>query len=620
MCGITAIFSTSARPRTLLTAVSSAAAHRGPDGSGSAVFRADGGGWRELAPHEDGWRVGLAHERLSIIDLTERGTQPMRRDHLWITYNGEVYNYLELRRELEAMGHRFTSDSDTEVILAAYSAWGTGCFARFRGMWGLVIFDSARDEAILSRDRLGIKPLYIWKQDGVVAITSEIKQLAQIPQFCATANSATVAAYLQAGYERSERTFFRDVHPLPPGTWCRVHLDTLDAEAPRSYWDPERISVTVRNPIEAARVLRQRLTESVEMHLRSDVPVGCALSGGLDSGTIAVLASARLIPSKLQTFSCEFPGDPVDERSYIQATLDAIQAGPHFCTPTPQGFVEDLDRFVWAHDEPVGSLSVYAGYRLASETRAQGVNVTLNGQGGDEAMSGYWQSYLLHLRSLAGGVRLGAIMRHLAGSALPGGNPHLLAQVGVMLRRYRAQSAPGLRMRRPPDPERSLADDLLALDSQAQRVHQIRWFFLPRLLRWEDRNSMAFGVEGRYPFLDHEVLEACLTIDADLMYNRGWTKWPLRAGFRGALPDQVCLRREKVGFDTPQTRWMTNALKPMLEQWLTEDRPVWQFVDAAQVRQLAQTVWRNRHDEARANVLFRVFALDCWMERFGIAA
>jgi asparagine synthase (glutamine-hydrolysing) len=489
-------------------------------------------------------------------------------------------------------------------------------------MWGLVLLDLDRREAILCRDRVGIKPLYLWHGKGLLAVASEIKQFRHVPGFSATLDWAAGAEFLRTGYEDPARTFFAGVRPLPSGTWQRIALDTLRMSEPEPFWHPERITARVFDSREAGVLFAEKLRECVGFHLRSDVPVGCALSGGLDSSSLAVLANAAdASGGPLHTFTSTFPGEAIDEREFVDEILFGLKAVPHFVTPGPTGFLEDLDRFTWVHDEPVGSLSMYAGYCVAQKTREAGVPVTLNGQGGDEVLSGYWQCYFLHLRELARRGRLFPLLRHVAGALFGGGNPDLVGQVPVMWRRYRDRAArSSIRLRRPAGGgSRMPLREIMDLDGQARRLYDIRAMFLPRLLKWEDRNSMAFSVEGRYPFLDHELIELCLSFGQETLYWRGWTKWPLRMGLRNELPYAIKWRRSKFGFETPQDKWLVGPFRPVFERWLTGDRPVWAFVEREDARRLAELTWRlqGRRDEP-GQLLFRLFVFDRWLEVFGV--
>ena len=628
MCGITSIFRNPATviPMGTIGKMTGDISHRGPDDEGLLFLtNTSNGNWKPCSEADAGWRVALGSRRLSILDLSDAGHMPMvYQDRFWIVYNGEVYNFIEIRAELERLGHAFRSLSDTEVILAAYAEWGPACFERFRGMWGLVIFDTIRNEAILCRDRIGIKPLYLWQRPGIVAVASEIKQFLHVPGFKPRMNLTTVAEYLQTGYEDPCRSFFSDIETVPAGSWLKIPLNTLVPSTPEEFWHPERIQVAVTDAQEAGRLFADKLRESIQLHLRSDVPVGCALSGGMDSSSIAMLVDELKEDQDfpLHTFTLTFPGDEADEREYAEAVVSRIRAVPHYVTPDPDTFLTELNSFVYTHDEPVGSFSNYAGSCLARLTREAGIPVTLSGQGGDEILSGYWQSYFLYLRQLERRGGMLPLIRHFAGALMKGGNPALLTQVPTMLRRYRARIKPTILVRlhnTQIDDTAPILKKILALDEQTWRVEQIRNMFLPRLLKWDDRNSMAFSVEGRYPLLDHELIELCLSFAPQVLYHRGWTKWPLRIGLRNTLPDTIMYRRSKFGAEISQAKWLCGPLRPELESWLKRDRPLWDYVEQADVRRLADETWHldGKRNES-GQELFRLFIFDRWAEVFRV--
>jgi asparagine synthase (glutamine-hydrolysing) len=627
MCGVAAILKTIdvICPAGTLKRMRDEVAYRGPDDKGSVFLSRSRSGWAEVIPQESDWEVGLAHRRLSILDLTSAGHQPMAYGgRFWLVYNGEVYNFLELRTELERLGYTFRSSSDSEVILAAYSEWGPDCFRRFRGMWGLIILDCVRNQAILSRDRLGIKPLYMWREHGIIAVASEIKQFLYIPGFSRRIDIEAADEYLRTGYETAGRTLFRDVEPVKAGSWVRIPLDVLRPMEVREYWNPERVKVTVKDPDNAATLFGDKLRECVRLHLRSDVPVGCALSGGLDSSSIAVLIKTlnNGHSDSLHTFTSTFPGDAMDEREYAEAVVAKINATPHFVTPNPVAFLEDLDRFLWIHDEPVGSLQIYASYCVARLTREAGVPVTLNGQGSDELFSGYWQLYFLHLRELWKQGQLFTLAKHFTGALIGDGNPALFGQIPLMIRRYGKRRKPSIQTtlrKTPVGKTANILEEILTLDEQSRRVYEIRHMFLPRLLKWDDRNSMAFSVEGRYPFLDHELIELCLSFAPQTLYRHGWTKYPLRLALKNDLPRKILQRRSKFGFEVPQDKWVCGKLQPVLESWLGSERPVWNHVEREDIRRLAEQSWRlNGKQDEPGEALFRTFIFDRWLEIFGV--
>lgn len=619
MCGIAGVLrlpGASVVGASELARMVSTVAHRGPDGEGLA-FLGDRGSDGALGERgaDDAWRVGLGHRRLSILDLSESGRQPMQLagEPLWICFNGEIYNYVELRAELIARGRTFRSGSDTEVILAAYAEWGTRAFERLRGMWGLILIDGRRRVAVISRDRLGIKPLYYRRWSDRIAIGSEIKQLLALPGGRAEADEAALAEYLATGYEDTRRTFFTGVESLAAGTFAEIALDTLALSSPTPYWHPEAVRATVHDPREAALQLRTVLTEATRIHLRSDVPVGCALSGGLDSSAVVAIVNllrrSEADPAPLHTFTASFPGEAIDERRYVDDVLGVVQATPHFVSPEPAALLDELDRFTFIHDEPVGSASQYAGWCVARLTRAQGVPVTLNGQGGDEVLSGYWQSYFVGLQDLVRQRRPRALLGHLVGALGPGGNPELVRQIPVMGRRYLdRRKATGGRV-----------GEVLDMSPAARRVYEIRSQYLPRLLKWDDRNFMAFSVEGRYPFLDHVLIETVLGFAPEVLHARGWTKEPLRCGLAELLPPSIARRRSKLGFETPQGRWLRGALRRPIEAWLAGDAPLWSRVPRDRARAHAEAVWGARSGvDEHEHALVRWFFADRWLRVFGI--
>jgi asparagine synthase (glutamine-hydrolysing) len=628
MCGITSIFRNLAIdiPPAIVERMTTDISHRGPDDEGVVFLSAtSAGGWEPCARSDGEWRVALGSRRLSILDLSVAGHMPLvYQGKFWIVYNGEVYNYIEIRAELERLGHNFRSLSDTEVILAAYAEWGTDSFARFRGMWGMVIFDSIRNEAILCRDRLGIKPLYFWQGPGVIAVASEIKQFLHMPGFIPRIHLETASEYLHTGYQEPNRSFFRDIQVVLPGSWLRIPLDTLVPSTPQDYWHPERIMASVTDAQEAGSLFADKLRESVNIHLRSDVPVGCALSGGMDSSSIAMLVNEANHDHDLplHTFSCTFPGDPLDEKEYIDGVVSRIRAVSHDITPNSADFLAELNGFVRTHDEPVGSLSVYASYCIARLTRRTGISVTLNGQGGDEILCGYWYSYFHHLRELARRGHMLNLISHFAGALMNNGNPTLLAQVPGMMMHYFVRSKPTSLVRLKDNlvaEKTTVLKKILALDEQAWRVEQIRSMSLPRLLKWDDRNSMAFSVEGRYPFLDHELIELCLSFAPQTLHHSGWTKWPLRLGLRKTLPGKILYRRTKLGFEVPQDKWLCGPLRPEFEHWLRQDRPLWEYVERADVQHLANRTWQlDGKWEEPGEALFRLFIFDRWAEVFRV--
>jgi asparagine synthase (glutamine-hydrolysing) len=635
MCGICGFIDPSGGDPTVVGRMARRAAHRGPDGEGywlwdgaaaTGAFVDEPAALGGRAPA----RVALGHTRLAIIDLTRAGQQPMRCEDgtCWIALNGEIYNYLELREELTRLGHRFRTRTDTEVALAAWREWGAGCFPRFNGMWGLAIVDLRARTLTLARDRLGVKPLYLWRGGGALFFCSEIKQLLDAPGFRPRANADAVAEFVDTGYESPPQTFFEGVTAFPSGHYAVVDLDAPAAPAPRSFWEPEAIAVTPMEPEEATQTFRALFADAVRLRLRADVPVGTCLSGGIDSSAIFLqVALLRNGAAPRHAFSALFDDERFDERRYVAEILCRYHGVSHSVFPTPGGFLADQDAFVYQHDEPPGSLSVYAAACVMRLAREHAVRVLLNGQGGDELFGGYWPAYFLWLRSTLASSPLDFAW-NVAGALLPGGNRELFRQLLPHWRQYRARQMRDNRgLLRPPYRDagftlnRNWAQEAQELSPAAYRMREIRRVHLPRLLKWEDRNSMAYAVEGRYPFLDYRLVEWAGAVPPELNFRRGWNKWIVREGIGDQFPEAIRFRRDKIGFETPQAAWIAAELRPVLERWAREPSARFaEIVDLTALRDLVPAVVReeqHRMDE-RQFLLLRLYFLDQWLRRFEV--
>lgn len=613
MCGISVVVrKPDSSPPSLIGKFNACIAHRGPDGDAVKYFPDD---------HSQ-WRVALAHQRLSIIDLSDTGNQPMTygKEEVWITFNGEIYNYVELRTELISKGYSFSGTSDTEVILAAYLEWDTAAFQKLRGMWGLVLYDTRKQKLIVCRDRMGIKPLYYFRNENYVALGSEIKQFLTLPDFVAKPDRGVIKQYLLTGFERTDRTFFETILPVLPGTFLEVDLESLAVSDPVAFWHPEKIVPVVKDPREASQLFGNVLSESVRIHLRSDVPVGCQLSGGLDSSAVFALMQQHYTGDAIHSFTVQFPGYEKDETPFVTKMLAGSKAIPHFTTPDASAFKSDLRNFIWYHDEPVGSFAHYAGFILAKLIADHKIKVVLNGQGGDEILGGYWQQYFSFLLTSGKKGKIGTVLKHISGALLRSGNEQLIRQVPAMLQRYRSRERKeqfAFTNEYEDLPSLHFFNDYFSMTDQERRVFEVRNLILPRLLKWDDRNLMAFGVEGRYPFLDHEVIETALSFDSSVLFKNGWTKYPLRMAMKEKLPEEIYFRKSKWGFETPQQNWLSEALRPMLSEWIKSDKPLDSVINRSDSMAIANEFWRTGKLED-AQSLLRLFLLDQWFNVFSI--
>lgn len=545
----------------------------------------------------------LGHRRLSILDCSPAGHQPMAyRDRFWIAYNGEIYNYIELRGELERLGHRFRSNSDTEVLLAGYAEWGSAVLRRLVGMFAFVLVDAQERTAFVARDFFGIKPLFWTRWDGGLAFASEIKALIDLPGVSRRADPVRVFDYLQhARVDDGERTFFADIRQIPAGHAALIRLGVPGGEPrPEPYWTLEPVRRDDLSFDEAARELRERFLDSVRLHLRSDVPVGAALSGGIDSSAV-VMAMRELVGPSLELHTFSFiTDDPVlGEERWVDLVGGAARAHVHKVYVSPEELADDVDTLIRQQDEPFVSTSIYAQYRVFRLAAEHGIKVMLDGQGADELFGGYPMFFgarfasMLRRGELLPAARLMAAVGKLPGrgtlSLLGGATSNLLPpSIAGRLRglagrplypdwiRPEWMRRHGLEERAlPPRVSHVLADELRRAIVQTS---------LPSLLRYEDRNSMAHSIESRVPFLTPSLAGFALSLPDDFIIgDDATTKRILRAALRGLVPDTVLDRRDKVGFATPERAWL-RSLSPWVDDVLGRPSPAGDVLDLERVR------------------------------------
>lgn len=561
--------------------------HRGPDDEGYVSYRSADRhlqpmSGRDTAPEIDLPRIGpnehrgnvlLGHRRLSIIDLSAAGHQPMQSDdgRLSIVYNGEVYNHVELREQLEKCGHRFVSHTDTEVVLAAYREWGVAMLPRFVGMFAFAILDTTRREILVARDFFGIKPLYVWQADGQMAFASEIRSLLLLPGVDRSVDASELFEYLRYG-ERSAgpRTMFAHIRRFPAAHHARIPLDRPSLEQVTRFWAPPATPTAALSFPEAVEATRDALLASTKLHLRSDVPVGTCLSGGLDSSTI--VAAVRQVSHGSVTLD-SFSYISEDTRYSEEPYVDRIEGVRHHKTrPTAQDAARDMEALVTAQELPFVSMSPYAQFKVFQLARAHGIKVMLDGQGADEIFAGYTHLIgakltgliaagrfadalalaarvpntvpLGRLRTVA--VALGRLlprpMQDLAVSLTEGGHyPGWLSREWFTSRGVNASLRPHGRGRR------ALREEMLL---------GIEHLTLPHLLRYEDSNSMWFSIESRVPFCNPRLAELALSLpDEYLLRSDGTTKAVLREAARPWLPPEI-LDRPKLGFHSSDRLWL----------------------------------------------------------------
>ena len=573
--------------------------HRGPDGDGIYV---------------DGM-VGLAHRRLAIIDLSGEGRQPMQNEDgtLWLVFNGEIYNYRELMGELISYGHRFQSRTDSEVILHAYEEWGTGCLSRFNGMWAFALWDGRRRELFCARDRLGIKPFYYAETRDSFLFASEIKALRAHPDVGRRPDEEMVSAFLAWGLaDHTDRTMFEGVRQLLPAHYMIVGEDGIAERA--AFWEVSFNPALNSEPGSDGRLataFRELLEDAVDLHLRSDVPVGTCLSGGLDSSTLVALIDRALRrgtpgvePPHQDTFSACFQDKRFDESAYIDIAVKGSGVRSHRVYPDTGSIWADLEHLLYINDEPFAALTLYSQYCVMREAQRE-VKVVLDGQGADELLAGYIAYQYCHIRGLIREFQILQAARETLGTLRHHGDFLSYATTQLFARKKRRNLI------------RSKAPRLLryrgtlseALETDLMRAN------LPYLLHWEDRTSMAFSIEARVPYLDYRVVEFLASLPADQKIRNGVTKFILRKATGGLIPEAIRCRMDKKGFATPEEVWMQGDMSGRVLEIMSSEtfrsRPYWD----------TDAVAENYRDflEGKApysSEIWRMVCCELWLRRF----
>jgi len=603
MCGITGGWWLG-RPATLderLTQALAAMQRRGPDDRGYELYMGSGG------------VAALGHTRLSIIDLSAAGHQPMESQDkaVSIVFNGEIYNYRELRAELESLGHRFVSGSDTEVLLAAWRRWGRDCLRRLVGMFAFAVFDSARGTLTCVRDAFGIKPFFYTREQGCFLFASEVSAIKALKQERVQLDWQRAYDYLvHADYDSGARSFLDGVLHLLPGHLVELDLASGALGEPQRWWTP---SIKERNDLsfaQATELVRVRFLESIRLHLRSDVPLGAALSGGIDSSAV-VCAMRHVEPDlPINTFSYIARGSAMSEEVWVDRVNQHVGARPHKIMVSGDELARDLDDMIAAQGEPFGSTSIYAQYRVFQLAREQGVTVTLDGQGADEMLAGYNGYPGQRIRSLLEKGRLAEAWHFLdQWAGWPGRSRMDAAKRAVAemsqgalydtLRRLNGMHSLPRWIRSAPLEEHGIIRRYPRQRAQAgsagRRVMAelalcLTQRGLPALLRHGDRNSMRFSVESRVPFLSLDLVELTLSLpESYLISPQGETKHIFRAAMRGIVPDDILARRDKIGFATPEQEWLL-GMAGQVRSWLDEDLQLPFFDQAAVLAEFDRVV------------------------------
>ncbi len=574
MCGLVAVFSHKPLTDELITAMRDRLVHRGPD---------DDGLWLGQVGDK---HIGLGFRRLSIQDLSPLGAQPMAAadGKVRIVFNGEIYNFPELREELKSLGHQFRSGSDTEVLLAAYLAWGVGCLDRLNGQFAFVLWDARTGTALAARDRFGEKPLYFTRlRDGGIAFASEMKALFAHPDVAVAANWSHVGKYTRgiADYGSADTVFdgieqFLAAHAMIVGADGNVRRY-------ERYWTPETAERQIgRKSDDLVAEFEERLRQSVAMRLRADVTVGACLSGGLDSSSLVALMAGDggHRDQLLHTISARFDDDPtIDEGFYVDEVLRHSRTSGKSAPLGPADLIETSRKLHWHQEAPMMSASGYLEWAVHRAARRDNLTVMIDGQGSDELLGGYQYYFAIRQNDWMNTNQWWELARNTW--LISGRLSREAAKYADTARRFSPQAGKPVsfyartaltnlmhRMRGLPLLEQPMQQPRAGVPSPAGGNY-LRYYIangllyatMPNQLVVSDRNAMAFSVEARFPFLDYDFVDWCLTLPEDVLIRDGWQKWVLRKAMARRLPETVAWRVDKVGFQAPQDRWLRAELK-----------------------------------------------------------
>ncbi len=598
MCGIAGIVSPfqSDINIPMLKRMSDVLSHRGPDGEGV---------WISLNKS-----VGLAHRRLAIIDLSFRASQPMQwNDRYTITYNGEIYNYIEVRKTLQKAGYQFKTDSDTEVILAAYDFYKEDCVNYFDGMFAFAIWDEIEQILFAARDRFGEKPFYYFKDRSRFIFGSEMKAI-WATGVNKSVDPKMLLNYLTLGQVQNPsnkaQTFFNEIFSLPPAHYLTLHKNKLNIEA---YWHLEKQKTISIKEEEAIQKLDELLSVSIARRMRSDVKIGTSLSGGIDSTSLLhyILQNTT---SYIKTFTAVFPEFEKDEYQYVKKVVSDFRIENFTVAPNEWELIENFKKLLYHQEEPFGSSSIYAQYRVYQLAKEHDVTVLLDGQGADEIFAGYHKYLHWFLQECVNKHQYGRLLKerklfksnhadfsfglkNVAATYLP-------AHAAIQLEKREHK-----RIINHPD----ITPDFLSILSgkEWEGIHKpivtklndslhfdVMEYGLEELLRFADRNSMAHGCEVRLPFLNKELVEFAFMLPATFKMQGGYTKSILRKLMNQRLPDDITWRKDKIGFEPPQKKWM---MSPIMNEYLYESKKTLVQLDILKPNTLnKKSISLNAHD------------------------
>lgn len=642
MCGLFSYLSFSDRgiQRSIVERATQTMQHRGPDDHGFAFVTTEGAWqWKDdvesRVPDQLSDGLFMGHQRLSILDLSDKGHQPFvsADGRYWMVFNGEIYNYIELRAELQKAGYSFNSGTDTEVAFRAYMHWGDDCFVRFNGMWAIVIWDRQENLLVASRDPFGIKPLHYVRLGADWAFASECRALLQLPGVSAAPSDESIRGFIaQYRAPLGDETFYENVKQLIPGVLLKVRREGTTSDR---FWHPNgSAKARYRDEGEALEDFRELFASSVSMRLRSDVRVGTMVSGGLDSTSVIYQMHSALtegnpdaasLGRQLQGFNASFEGLEIDEADQVNELMGCLDLNTHFVRPLEVANIPELYHHAVGHmDGPYFNSVPVVNRLLMQRARSEGVKVVLNGHGSDEQFAGFPARYNAPMIAfyLKRGDLINAFRQYRGMRDLMG-----LSSYGVLhqLLPYRMRPHTWVKgigpdqvrlLRRSPS-KQNADSSAMSQRSQLDRLlkHDFYHHNMPKWLWMEDRMSMSESVESRLPFLDPRLVEFTFDLHESLKIRNGRTKYLLRKAMQHKLPQSIVVEKKKKFFSGPDAQWLSDPLRPTVEQLLFERTPlVDEYVDTKVLRREYEDMWNGKR--TMVTKLWSIFAVEYWLEHF----
>lgn len=601
MCGICGF---NYKDKKVVKMMSDEIAHRGPNGDGFYIDE----------------NVSLGHRRLSIIDL-KGGKNPIYNEDktICVMFNGEIYNFQELRLQLEKKGHIFSTNADTDTIVHSYEEYGYDCLKYFNGMFAFSLYDKKRKILFLARDRFGVKPLYYYHKDGKFIFASEIKAILKNPNVKTKPNDKIILNYLKNNEipEHIPETFFENIYKLLPSHYAIVQGGKLKI---KQYYQVKTINNSISSfEDQSAQIKKYKelFTDSVRLRLISDVPVGSCLSGGVDSSSIVAVIDELLkkhvkegasVHGRLNCFSAVYDDPACDEREYIKAALKNKQTISHYTFPESDGFWRDLKKVIYHQDEPTETIAVYAQYCVMKLAKGK-VKVLLDGQGSDECVAGYIPYYRHYLLDLLKNFKLIQFAKEI----VLGFNFHK----GLVASFFKITQSQNLTANFFPNNNIALTNYVANSNmTLSQRQYHDLTHNLPKVLKYEDRNSMAFGIEARLPFLDYRLVEYSFSLPEGMKIRNGWTKYVLRQAMKGTVSDTIVNRKSKYGYPVPDYQWLLDNKDAILKIFTSKKFGGRRYFNQKEIVEMFQRYTQNSSLSNLSTHFWRILNLELWLRIF----